>query len=60
MRVSYKIYSSWVDESHLHSFSDMRKITMKDLEDAAEEEVGKSSSRVGFRRQDSEAARMYN
>ena len=49
-----------MDESRLHSFSDMRKITMKDLEDAAEEEVGKSSSRVGFRRQDSEAARMYN
>ena len=33
---------------------------MKDLEEAAGEEVGKSSTRMGFRRQDSEAARMYN
>ena len=41
-------------------FSEERKITMKDLEDAAGEEVGKSSTRMGFRRQDSEAARMYN
>ena len=41
-------------------FSEERKITMKDLEDAAAEEVGKSSTRMGFRRQDSEAARMYN
>ena len=37
-----------------------RKITMKDLEESAKEEVGKNSSRIGFRRQDSEAARMYN
>ena len=33
---------------------------MKDLEESAGEEVGKSSTRMGFRRQDSEAARMYN
>lgn len=37
-----------------------RKIMMSDLEEAAKEEVGKSSTRIGFRRQDSEAARMYN
>lgn len=37
-----------------------RKITMKDLEESGGEEVGKTSTRMGFRRQDSEAARMYN
>jgi len=37
-----------------------RKLTMKDLEEAAEEEMGKTSTRTSFRRQDSDAARMYN
>ena len=37
-----------------------RMVNMKDLEEAAEEEVGKTSTRLGFRRQDSDAARMYN
>ena len=37
-----------------------RKVMMKDLEDATEEEVGKTSTRTSFRRQDSDAARMYN
>ena len=37
-----------------------RKITHKDLLEAADEETGKSTTRMGFRRQDSDAARMYN
>lgn len=37
-----------------------RKLSMDDLEASAEEEVGKSSTRTSFRRQDSDAARMYN
>lgn len=37
-----------------------RRLTMQDLEEAAEEEVGKESTRTSFRRQDSDAARMYN
>ena len=45
---------------HTHMHAEERKITMKDLEEAAEEETGKSSTRFGFRRQDSDAARMYN
>jgi len=39
---------------------DERKVWMKDLKEAAEEEIGKTSTRIGFRRQDSDAARMYN
>ena len=39
---------------------DQRVLRMKDLEDAAEEEKGKSSTRTSFRRQDSDAANMYN
>lgn len=39
---------------------DDRKVMMKDLEESADEEVGKTSTRTGFRRQDSDAARMYN
>lgn len=37
-----------------------REVALKDLEEAAEEEIGKTSTRIGFRRQDSDAARMYN
>ena len=37
-----------------------RNVRMEDLEDAAEEEIGKTSTRTNFRRQDSDAARMYN
>ncbi len=37
-----------------------RRVKMTDLEDSAEEEVGKSSTRTSFRRQDSDTARMYN
>lgn len=36
-----------------------RKVMMEDLVGAAEDEVGKAS-RSNFRRQDSDAARMYN
>ena len=35
-----------------------RHITMQDLEDACEDE--RSANRIGFRRQDSDASRMYN
>ena len=37
-----------------------RIVMMKDLEDSSEEEMGKTSTRTGFRRQDSETSRMYN
>ena len=37
-----------------------RKITLKDLIEAAQDEVGKATTRMGFRRQDSDAARMFN
>jgi SpoVK/Ycf46/Vps4 family AAA+-type ATPase len=37
-----------------------RRVTQQDLMEAAEEEVGKESTRTSFRRQDSDAARMYN
>ena len=33
---------------------------MQDLEDAVEEEIGKTTTRMGFGRQDSETARIYN
>lgn len=37
-----------------------RVLQMKDLEDSAQDEMGKTSMRTSFRRQDSDAARMYN
>ena len=37
-----------------------RKLKMEDLDDAADEEVGKTSTRTSFRRQDSDTARIYN
>ncbi|XP_064405407.1 uncharacterized protein LOC135350521 [Halichondria panicea] len=37
-----------------------RRITLQDLMEAAQEEVGKATPRMGFRRQDSDAARMFN
>ncbi|XP_065889621.1 uncharacterized protein [Dysidea avara] len=39
---------------------DKRTINHNDLESAIEEEINKNSSRTGFRRQDSDASRMYN
>ena len=36
------------------------KILLKDLIEAAQDEVGKATTRMGFRRQDSDAARMFN
>jgi hypothetical protein len=33
---------------------------MTDLEESSEEELAKTAKRMGFRRQDSDAARMYN
>ncbi len=39
---------------------DDRLVKMADLEESAEEEMGKSSTRTSFRRQDSDTARMYN
>jgi len=39
---------------------DKRSITHHDLESAIEEEINKNSSRTSFRRQDSDATRMYN
>ncbi len=39
---------------------DQRKVFMEDLEDAAEEEIGKSTKHTSFRRQDSDTAAMYN
>ena len=46
--------------THMHALIGERKVSLKDLEEAAEEEIGKTSTRIGFRRQDSDAARMYN
>lgn len=37
-----------------------RQVTMEDLEESCEEEMAKSAKRFGFRRQDSESARIYN
>ena len=37
-----------------------RLLRMSDLEESAEEEVGKTSTRTSFRRQDSAAESMYN
>ena len=37
-----------------------RKITMKDLQEATQEEISKTAGRPGFRRQDSEQQGMYN
>ena len=37
-----------------------RVISMEDLEEACEEEMGKTATRIGFRRQDSDTARIYN
>ena len=39
---------------------DTRKITMKDLQEAAKEELNKTSGRPGFRRQDSQQTAMYS
>ena len=44
----------------MHALIGEREVSLKDLEEAAEEEIGKTSTRIGFRRQDSDAARMYN
>ncbi len=44
--------------SSFTSSADNRRISLKDLEDSCEDE--RSSTRIGFRRQDSDAARMYN
>ena len=37
-----------------------RRLKMEDLDEAAEEEMGKTSMRTSFRRQDSDTARIYN
>ena len=37
-----------------------RKLKMEDLDESAEEEMGKTSMRTSFRRQDSDTARIYN
>ena len=37
-----------------------RLLKMQDLDDAADEEMGKTSTRTSFRRQDSDTARIYN
>ena len=42
------------------SYAGKREVNQQDLEEAAEEEIGKESTRTSFRRQDSDAARMYN
>ena len=39
---------------------DKRTINHNDLESAIEEEINKNSSRTSFRRQDSDATKMYN
>ena len=40
--------------------SEDRILRMTDLEESAEEEIGKASTRTNFRRQDSAAESMYN
>ena len=37
-----------------------RQLTMQDLDEATEEEMGKTSMRMKFRRQDSDTAQIYN
>ena len=37
-----------------------RQVSMDDLEESCEEELTKTAKRLGFRRQDSETARIYN
>ena len=37
-----------------------RQVTLADLEESSEEEMAKTAKRLGFRRQDSETARIYN
>ena len=39
---------------------DERIVTMEDLEEACGDEIGKATKRFGFRRQDSDAAGIYN
>ena len=39
---------------------DERKLTMADLEQACEEEIGKAGTSMSFRRQDSMNQNMYN
>ena len=39
---------------------ELRLVTMDDLVVSCREEVAKTAKRMGFRRQDSETARMYN
>ena len=51
---------SCVSHTHMYALIGEREVALKDLEEAAEEEIGKTSTRIGFRRQDSDAARMYN
>ena len=36
------------------------KLKMEDLDEAADEEMGKTSMRTSFRTQDSDTARIYN
>ena len=42
------------------SHAGKREVSQQDLEEAAEDEIGKESTRTSFHRQDSDAARMYN
>ena len=54
------VYGSYIIRGMCVCVPLCRRLTMQDLEEAAEEEVGKESTRTSFRRQDSDAARMYN
>ena len=39
---------------------DKRHLTMEDLEESCKEEIAKTATRLGFRRQDSDTRHMYN
>lgn len=41
-------------------FAGTRHVTMEDLEESCQDELAKTAKRLGFRRQDSDAARIYN
>lgn len=58
-------YGVWVwhglnDVVRLYPAEGTRQVTQADLEESSEEEMAKTAKRLGFRRQDSEAARIYN
>ena len=44
----------------MHALIGEREVSLKDLEKAVEEEIGKTSTRIAFQRRDSDPGRMSN